>query len=109
VYAILAYIGILVLVPIFAAKESRFARYHANQGLVLAIAGVAWGIVASILSTVLVAGMVRSGAFGVGTLISSLFGLVWIAFLVFAIMGIVNAAQGKFKPLPLIGTITILK
>ena len=30
VFAILAYIGILVLVPIFAAKESKFARFHAN-------------------------------------------------------------------------------
>ena len=35
--AILAYIGILVLIPIFAAKESKFARFHANQGLVLLI------------------------------------------------------------------------
>ena len=32
VMAILAYFGPLVLIPIFAAKESRFARYHANQG-----------------------------------------------------------------------------
>lgn len=32
VMAILAYFGILVLIPIFAAKESKFARFHANQG-----------------------------------------------------------------------------
>ena len=31
--AILAYFGILVLIPILAAKDSKFARFHANQGL----------------------------------------------------------------------------
>ena len=35
---ILSYIGLLVLIPIFAAKDSKFARFHANQGLVLVIA-----------------------------------------------------------------------
>ena len=38
VMAILSYFGILVLIPIFAAKDDAFARYHANQGLVLLIA-----------------------------------------------------------------------
>ena len=28
IFAVLAYLGILVLVPLLAAKESRFARYH---------------------------------------------------------------------------------
>ena len=35
IMAILSYFGILVLVPILAAKESKFARFHANQGLIL--------------------------------------------------------------------------
>ena len=35
VMAILAYFGILFLIPLLAAKESPFARYHTNQGLVL--------------------------------------------------------------------------
>ncbi|MBQ3610415.1 MAG: zinc ribbon domain-containing protein, partial [Bacteroidaceae bacterium] len=35
VMALLSYFGILVLVPIFAAKHSPFVRYHANQGVVL--------------------------------------------------------------------------
>ena len=35
VMAILAYFGLLVFVPLFAAKESRFARFHTNQGLIL--------------------------------------------------------------------------
>ena len=32
---ILAYLGPLVFVPMFAAKGSKFARFHANQGLTL--------------------------------------------------------------------------
>lgn len=38
VFGILAYIGILFLVPLFAAKDSQYARFHTNQGLVLFIA-----------------------------------------------------------------------
>ena len=45
VMAVLAYFGILVLIPIFAAKESKFARFHANQGLVLWLAGIILGVI----------------------------------------------------------------
>ena len=34
-WGILSYFGFLVLIPIFAARNSYFARFHANQGLVL--------------------------------------------------------------------------
>ena len=52
---ILAYFGPLVLIPIFAAKGSRFARYHSNQGLVLLLAEIAYSIVYGILSSVILA------------------------------------------------------
>jgi uncharacterized membrane protein len=102
--AILAYIGILVLVPIFAAKDSKFARYHANQGLLLFILAVACSIVLMILFAI---------AFVVPFLpcvVSILWLLFVIGMLVMSIMGIINAANGKMKPLPVIGTMfTILK
>ena len=53
VYAILAYIGFLVLVPLIAVPKSKFARFHANQGLVLLIGEVAYNIVRSVLVYVL--------------------------------------------------------
>ena len=96
VMAVLAYIGILFLIPLLAAKDSKFARFHANQGLILFLAG----IVASIASGILVWIPV------IGWLISI---LLSIALLVFMILGIVNAAQGKAKELPLIGGIKILQ
>ena len=101
---ILAYLGILVLVPIFAAKESRFARFHANQGLVLAITEIAYGIVISIINAIMFAISWRIAA-----ITGTIFGILWLGFLAFSILGIINAANGKTDPLPVIGNITILK
>ncbi|MBQ2766274.1 MAG: zinc-ribbon domain-containing protein, partial [Clostridia bacterium] len=53
-FAILAYFGLLVLVPIFAApKKSRYARFHANQGLVLMIFDAVYNVITSIINTAL--------------------------------------------------------
>ncbi len=40
VYAILAYFGILCLIPLLVKKDNKFALFHAKQGLVLFIAEV---------------------------------------------------------------------
>ncbi len=103
VMAILAYIGILVLVPLFAAKESKFARFHTNQGLILAICEIAYGIAYSILSSVILAISWKL------YFLVSIIGLVSLVFLVVAVLGIVNAANGKAKELPVIGKFRILK
>jgi uncharacterized membrane protein len=92
VYAVLAYIGILFLVPLLAAKDSPYAKFHTNQGLVLFLLEVAL----SVISWIPVLGWIV-GVVG------------WIAVAVFLIMGIVNAAQGECKPLPIIGEIEIIK
>jgi len=97
VMAVLAYIWILVLIPILAAPNSKFAKYHANQGLILLIFGVVGGIVGGLLGLIPYVGWVF------GTLIG-------IADLIFMVLGIVNAVNGEEKPLPLIGNLfTILK
>lgn len=99
VMAILAYLSWLVLVPIFCANNSKFARFHINQGLLLAIAETAFLVVFGILSVIPLLGWIFA-------VIESLLGLV---FLVFAVLGIVNAASGKAKELPVIGKFRILK
>ena len=48
--AAISYIWILFLVPLFAAKDDAFARFHANQGLVLFITNIALYIISIILS-----------------------------------------------------------
>ena len=101
--SILAYFGPLVLIPILAAKNSKFARYHSNQGLVLLLAAIAYGIVYGILSTIIYAISWRLG------FIVSIIGLVSILFTVLAIIGIINAVNGRAKELPIIGKFKILK
>ena len=103
VMAILAYLGILVIIPILAAKESKFARFHSNQGLVLLIASILFYIVYSILSSIIFAISWKLG------FLVSIIGLIGIVFFVLMIIGIVNAAGGKAKELPLIGKYRILK
>jgi uncharacterized membrane protein len=104
IFGIIAYISILCLVPLFAAKDSPFAKYHANQGFTLFLGElVIWiglGVIESMLFFVLPSG------FGV---IGLVFGLIKLAPCVLAIIGIINAAAGKCVPLPLIGGIKILK
>lgn len=107
VFAILAYLSWLVLIPIFAAKDSKFACFHANQGIVLCIVETIWWIVSLIVTAILTALLWR--VWGLRLLINFIFGLVNVLFLVLTILGIINAAQGKAKILPIIGKIKILK
>ena len=99
VYAILAYIGLLFLVPLLAAPNSKFARYHTNQGIVLFIA---------ILIT-MAGSMVLAMIPIIGCVAALLPIVIGGAAIVFMILGIVNAASGQYKPLPMIGHYQLLK
>ncbi len=92
VMGLLAYLFLLVLVPIFAAKDSKFARFHANQGLLILIVE----LIAIVLGWIPVIGWILSW-------------IVNVACWVFAILGIINVVNGKAKELPLIGSFKILK
>ena len=97
--AVLAYISWLVLIPLFAAKDSRFARFHCNQGLVLAIVEIVAWVVFGILSRLPL----------IGWIFSILSALVSLVCLILAILGIVNAVNGRAKELPLVGKYTVLR
>lgn len=101
--AILSYIGIFVLIPIFGAKHSKFARFHANQGLFLLILSVAYSIITAVIRRVFL-----WISWPLYQIFSALFPLLGLAFLALAIIGIVNAANGKAKELPVIGKLRIL-
>ena len=92
VFAILSYIGLLWLIPLLAAPNSKYAKFHTNQGLVLWVAGVLVGIVAIIP----ILGWIAAGIGGIITF-------------VLMIIGIINAGSGKAKQLPIIGKYTLLK
>ena len=85
--AVLCYIGILVLIPLLTdAKNEAFVKFHIKQGLTLLI----FDIIISVISAIPVLGWI------IGIVGS-------ILILVLFIMGLINAAGGVEKPLPIIG------
>jgi len=101
IMGILAYIGILFLVPYLAAKESPFARFHANQGCILFLLAIAFCIIMFVVGIIL--------PFSLYLIISLLNFVGGLGITVLAILGIVNAVKGEMKELPIIGKYTILK
>jgi uncharacterized membrane protein len=98
VFAVLAYIGILFLVPLLAAPQSRFARYHTNQGIVLFL---------SILVVCFGLGVVAVVPF-LNLIIIPVWFFLPLTVFVFIIIGIIHAVSGQYKPLPLIGHFHLL-
>ncbi|MDY3218526.1 MAG: zinc-ribbon domain-containing protein [Candidatus Fimivivens sp.] len=102
--AILAYFGILFLIPLFAAKKDPFARYHTNQGLVLFIFMVIFNVLSNVLTSILIEISPM-----LVLIVSGVFGILTLLLCIFALIGIIRAAKGQMKPLPIIGGIRILK
>ena len=96
---ILSYLGILWLVPFFAARDDRGARYHCNQGLTLFIVSLVFSIVGGVGSAI---GGIVGVLIGVIVAVGSIFTFVLM------IIGIINAMKGVLKPLPVIGGIRVL-
>lgn len=98
VYGILAYFGLLWIVPL-AAGKTEFSKFHANQGLVLFLIEVVGGVVVAI-------GKFIPLLWILFTILGGLFELVCLAA---AIYGIVIAASGETKEIPVVGAIKIVK
>lgn len=98
IWGIIGYIiPILFFVPLVMddLKNNPYSKFHANQQLNFLLFLVIGYIVSSVLMLVLIGFL--------------LYFLVLIGNVVFLVLGIINAAQGKQKPLPLIGGIEIIK
>ena len=100
--AILAHLSILVLIPLIAAKESKFARFHTNLGLIV--------FFGDLITLVLTAIGTPLCAVIIGFPILFL-AMIWgVAMLVLHVFGIVYAAKGQARDLPVIpGNWKILK
>jgi uncharacterized membrane protein len=106
VLAILSYLGLLWLIPFFAGKHSPFTKFHVKQAFLIVCAQVAWSILGSILRLVIrtkVDVLWGYGYYKTPALVTIIVALVHVAIWVFAVVGIVNAAQGKAKEVPIIG------
>ena len=110
VFGILAYIGILVLVPIFAAPKSKYVRVHANAGLNLFILEILINLVCTGLKAIFAPRYFWLGQATAGYVLVSI--IQWILMLVilaYIVLGIVYAATGKAKELPIINKVKLLK
>ena len=98
--AILAYIGPLVFIPMFAAKNSKFARFHVNQGFMLFLVWASLSVLSTFFNLIYLPRFLD-------VLIQLSLWAVSIPATVINVIGIVNAARGKAKELPIIGKIRI--
>lgn len=115
VLAAISYIGILVLIPYFNQKDSKFVKFHANQGMNLLILWIVYYVFYGLVSS-----------FKINTTCMAWFGYEvgnycqvtpwWIIFplnilgigiFALVVIGISNVINGKAKELPLIGHIRI--
>lgn len=110
---ILAYLCALVFIPMFVAKNSKFARFHTVQGFNLFLIWVANWVIFGLLGLIRVTR--TASAWGVPytyqgspAIIGILSWIISVAITVLAIIGIVNAAKGTKKALPVIGKLNIL-
>ena len=98
VMTILDYIGVLWILGLFIEKDDPDVKFHTNQGLILFLLEVVSSVF-SVLANIPILGWLFGWVFSI------VGGLLGIVCLVLAILGIVNAAQGVQKPLPVIGTL----
>ena len=87
--AVLSYMNFLVLVPVIASGRDEFVKKHLKQGLFLLLCLV-------LLPFVLII-----------PLLGWVIGAVWATFLIILwIMGVISAASGREKSLPVVGKLT---
>jgi len=89
----------IFFLPLILCPDSRFAKYHANQGLILLICSVAGSIVLSLFPT-------TGSLWRIFWTLRNLFSLACLAL---GVMGFLNAYNGKAQELPYIGKYTLLK
>lgn len=86
ILAAIGYLWILCLLPLLGKRESAFAQHHGKQGLVLTICSF---VIMLIWWVPLIGWLI--GFFGT------------IGLLVFVVLGIQNAMQGKYWEMPVLG------
>ena len=87
---VLAYLGILAIIPLVAEKNDREVQWHAKNGLVILVAEIGLIVVFAILSHIP----------GVGCLAALMFPIFSLIFLVIAIFGIYKAVNGQRLVIP---------
>ena len=103
IMGVIAYIPLLFIVTLISAKDSPFAKYHANQGAAVTLVFFAIVIVRAVLDVFF---SILPWFFYIVIVVA---GLLFIVPLLLTIYGIINAAAGKCVPLPVIGGLKLIK
>jgi uncharacterized membrane protein len=100
--SILAYliIGLIWYFVDDKMKKNSFANYHVKQGLVFLLGAIVYHVALSIILTAIFVPLLFTGG-GFGLLM--ILRLLYYVPLIFLIIGIINAANGNKKELPIIG------
>lgn len=85
VFAILAYLSILCIIPLVLKKDNPFVLSHGKQGLVLFV-----GQVAVFIASIVIPGLFKLGLFVLG---------------IVSLWGIIEVLKGKFVRLPIVADI----
>lgn len=107
----LSYMGLLLLIPLFARKRSKYCEFHVRQGAILLAFHIAYTVTSQIFLSIIDA-FTRTTYYyvtvhsGIYYFFNFIFFTGYVFLSVIAIIGIVNAAKGKEKQLPLIGKVT---
>lgn len=108
--SLLAYLGILALIPYFVEKENKYIRFHAIQGLnlfivnmIASVAIMVVAFVATFLFIIPILGWILGG------ILYLVVCLLPIGFFVLQILGIVYALQGNAKELPVVNKLKFIK
>ncbi len=99
VTGIVSYITWIGLLIAFLAGDKEGAKFHLNQSLVLWLAEIIVGVIASVAQFIPV----------IGWILSLVVGVLQIGWIVLWVMGLISAFKEEEKPLPIIGGIQILK
>lgn len=112
-FGILAYLGPLVFIPLFAKPKSKFMQYHARQGLTLLAVEAVTAIISTLL--LLIKTKTTETLFGIPYEIAAtpwwtqMFAHIFAAaILLLIVIGIVRVETKQMKPLPLIGKLDII-
>lgn len=101
IVAYITLIGFIISIVLNSSKtgeEKKFGAFHLRQALGLIIFSVGLFIALSIITVILAIIIPFLGVF-----FGLLMNLVWLGILALLILGIVNAANGTYKEVPLIG------
>ena len=114
-HRVVAILGYLVfMLPLVFAPKSKFARFHANQALLVFLCGAALLVAAMALKVVnFIVGTHLTFVADILNIVSCLAYAILVIFGIgvaaLALMGIINASNGEKNELPVVGKVTLIK